>query len=72
MKFTVDRFESSFALCEREDGSMVRIPVGRLPAGTKEGSILVEKKSNLILCETFAAERRGNIKDKMKTKLKKQ
>ena len=72
MKFTVDRFESSFAFCEREDGSMVRIPLRRLPAGAKEGSILVEKNGQLMLCEEFSAERRSNMKAKLKTILKTQ
>lgn len=40
MIITVDRIESEFAVCEREDGSIADIPLSKLPSEIKEGSVL--------------------------------
>ena len=36
----IDRIEGSWAICQREDGSLVRLPVELLPEGAGEGDIL--------------------------------
>ena len=41
MKVTIDRFEGDYAVCEKPDRTMLNIPKGKLPAGAKEGDILV-------------------------------
>ncbi len=45
MYLIIDRFEGEYAVCEREDRTMVDIPKKELPQGVKEGS-KIEKVSN--------------------------
>ena len=40
MKYTLDRFEETFAILEAEDRSIAKIPRQNLPENVKEGSIL--------------------------------
>jgi len=40
MKVIIDRFEGKYAVCQREDMSMVNIDKSRLPYGAKEGDVL--------------------------------
>ncbi len=40
MIIIVDRIEGGFAVAELEDGSHADIPLGELPEGTHEGSVL--------------------------------
>lgn len=53
----IDRFEGEFAVCEDESGSMVNIPISRVPGGAKEGSVLTEK-DGMFLLDTAATELR--------------
>lgn len=41
MKVTIDRFEGNFAVCEKNDRSMVNIEKNRIPPSAKEGDVLV-------------------------------
>ena len=40
----IDRFEGDFAICEREDCTMVTIEKSRLPKGVRPGNILKIEK----------------------------
>ncbi len=40
MKLIIDRFEGDYAVCEREDKTMMDIERSKLPEGVKEGSVL--------------------------------
>lgn len=40
MKVIIDRFEGDFAVCEKEDKTMVNIPNELLPKEAKEGNVL--------------------------------
>ncbi len=71
MSLTVDRFENGFAVCERADGGMTRIPIGQLPAEVQEGSILREENGKYTLCLGQEAARRGRLEDKLAAILKK-
>ena len=37
----VDRLEEGFAVCEKEDGSFVNIPLGQIAGAVREGDLLV-------------------------------
>lgn len=41
MKVIIDRFEGKFAVCQKEDMSMINIVKTRLPEGAKEGDVLL-------------------------------
>ncbi|NLF80621.1 MAG: DUF3006 domain-containing protein [Clostridia bacterium] len=40
MRYIIDRFEGPFAVCEAEDGIIVRIVRSTLPSGCVEGSVI--------------------------------
>lgn len=69
MKFSVDRIENGFAVCEKADMSIINIPLSSLPKGTKEGSVLEEcEDGEFALLEEEEAERRKRI-SKLQNKL---
>ncbi|MCB2300424.1 DUF3006 domain-containing protein [Clostridium tagluense] len=40
MKVIIDRFEGNFAVCEKEDRTMMNIPKDKIPPGAKDGDVL--------------------------------
>ncbi|MBU3171326.1 DUF3006 domain-containing protein [Clostridium estertheticum] len=40
MNVVIDRFEGSYAVCEKEDRTMMDISKDKVPSGAKEGDIL--------------------------------
>jgi hypothetical protein len=40
MKVIIDRFEGNFAVCEKEDRTMVDIEKSKIPITAKEGDVL--------------------------------
>lgn len=61
MKYTIDRFEGSFAVVELEDKSFVNIPIVSLPPEAKEGDII-----SVVIDSQGTAERRKKIDKMMK------
>jgi hypothetical protein len=41
MRVVIDRFEGDFAVCEKEDRTILNIKRSKLPVNTKEGDVLV-------------------------------
>ncbi|HOO25516.1 MAG TPA: DUF3006 domain-containing protein [Clostridiales bacterium] len=63
-RLTVDRFEGDFAVCEKEDRSILSLPISSLPKGTVEGSVLILFKNGcLALDKNEEKIRRKNIED---------
>lgn len=40
MKVVIDRFEGSFAVCEKEDRTIINIKKETIPSNSKEGDVL--------------------------------
>ncbi|WP_443660972.1 DUF3006 domain-containing protein [Clostridium algidicarnis] len=40
MKVIIDRFEGDYAVCEKEDKTMVNISKHKIPPGAKDGDVL--------------------------------
>ena len=40
MRMVIDRFEGDYAVCERDDRTMLNINKNKLPAEAKEGDVL--------------------------------
>ena len=53
----IDRFEGDFAICEREDCTMVTIEKSRLPKGVRPGNILKMERFAWMQRKSFAAGR---------------
>lgn len=61
MRFTVDRIEGSFAVCEDSDGAMINVDLVKLPSDVKSGDILVIKDGRFISDKNAAAEKRAEL-----------
>lgn len=49
MRYIIDRFEGSFAVCEQENGKFITIPRFHLPKEVKEGDTIVLKDGNYTI-----------------------
>ncbi|MBE6067445.1 MAG: DUF3006 domain-containing protein [Clostridium lundense] len=57
MKVIIDRFEGDFAVCEKENKTMIDIPKEILPEEAKEGDVL-----NINICiDTEETENRKKV-----------
>ena len=65
MKYTADRTEADLAVCETENGEMVNIPLKDLPAGAKEGSVLIQEDGRWSMDEEEETARKKRIAEKM-------
>lgn len=65
MKYTIDRFEGTIAVCENEQKVMVNIPKYRLPLEAKEGDVLEEVDGMLQVDDVETNERRKKAKQLM-------
>lgn len=62
----IDRFEGNYAVCEKEDRTIINIERSELPKEAKEGDVLVVKENCIIIDEKATQERREHIKKLMK------
>ncbi len=65
MKVTIDRFEGDFAVVEKPDRTMMNIKREKLPAGVKEGDILLIDGDSIRADESGTAKRKKAINDLM-------
>jgi hypothetical protein len=63
MQVVIDRFEGSLAVCEKPDRTMINIPRNKLPAGAKEGDVLVIEGDTIRIDEADTAKRRKKASD---------
>ena len=63
-RLIVDRLEEGYAVCEQEDGSMIRIPMDRLPAGIREGDVLAAQGGRYRADQAAAQKRKDEIENK--------
>ena len=64
-KYTIDRFEEDFAVCEASDQRMVNIPFEDIPEDSKEGDILVFTEGKYVKDKRATSAARRRIKEKM-------
>ena len=65
MKYTVDRIEGKYAVCEDENRKMKEIELELLPEGVKEGDVL-EFENGAWYADSLETETRAErIKSKM-------
>ena len=63
MKVTIDRFEGDYAVCEKDDRSMIDIEKSRIPEATKEGDVLIIKHSSIIIDKIATEFRKKQIEE---------
>jgi hypothetical protein len=66
MKVTIDRFEGDFAVLEKPDRTMMNMKHDKLPAGAKEGDILIIEGDMITIDMAETVKRKKEIKDLMK------
>lgn len=65
MKVVIDRFEGDFAVCERDDRTMLNINKNKLPANAKEGDVLVIDGDTIKIDSKETSKRKNQVKDLM-------
>lgn len=63
MKVVIDRFEGSYAVCEKESRKMVDIKVDKLPRGIKEGDVLNIENGMISIDIAETQKRKKEIED---------
>ncbi|MCX7773297.1 MAG: DUF3006 domain-containing protein [Clostridia bacterium] len=66
MKVIIDRFEGGFAICEKENGTMIKIERSILPQDTREGSVLMVEGRKVTHLEAETHARQQKITGLMK------
>lgn len=64
MRVIIDRFEGNYAICQKEDESMVDISKDKLPKKVKEGDILIIE-NNTITIDIDATVKRREYLEKL-------
>lgn len=64
----VDRLEEGFAVCEKEDGSFVNIPLGQIVGAVREGDLLVSlEKGGYQVDEAATKARREKMSKRQRS-----
>lgn len=64
MYLIIDRFEGEYAVCERQDRTMVDIPKAEMPQGAKEGSKIEKTSSGYVIVDNSTGKERIDKKFK--------
>lgn len=61
MKVIIDRFEGEYAVCEKDDRTMINIKKNKLPADVEEGDVLVINGDSITIdaVETMKRKRKS-------------
>ncbi len=71
LKYSVDRIEEGFAVCEDENGKTVNIETGKLPEGVKEGDLVSINDGEAVILKDETEERRKKLAEKRRALFKK-
>jgi hypothetical protein len=61
MKVIIDRFEGNYAVCEKEDRTMINIEKNKIPTEAKEGSVLSVTEDEIAIDEEDTISRKKDI-----------
>lgn len=65
MKYTIDRFEGNYAICEKDDRTMIDIQRDKLPPTSKEGDIIIFENGTYRIDIYSTNNRKEHIKKLM-------
>lgn len=63
MKVIIDRFEGNYAVCEKEDRTMINIEKNKIPTEAKEGSVLSITEDGITIDEEETISRKKDIEE---------
>jgi len=66
MKVIIDRFEGNYAVCEKEDETMINIEKTKIPKIAKEGDVLIINPSGIIIDTVETDIRKHQIEERTK------
>lgn len=66
MKYTIDRIEGEYAVCETEEKNHISISLEKLPASVKEGDVIISKGECYEIDHQETQARRVRIREKMR------
>lgn len=66
MKVIIDRFEGPYAVCEKEDGTMMDIKRINIPMNVKEGCVLNIEGDSVTIDKEETEKRNNNMSKKTK------
>lgn len=66
MKVIIDRFEGNYAVCEKEDQTMMDIEKNSIPKTAKEGDVLIINDNNIIIDTVETEIRKKQIEEMTK------
>lgn len=49
MKYSIDIIEENIAVCEGDDGNVLKLKLDELPKGTREGDIIEKTENGFII-----------------------
>jgi len=61
MRVTIDRFEGLYAVCEKDDRTMMNIEKNKIPSEATEGDILDIEESFIIINKAETLKRKKEI-----------
>ena len=61
MKLIIDRFEGNFAVCEKEDRTMINIEKNKIPTESKAGDVLSVTENEIVIDEIDTINRKKDI-----------
>lgn len=64
--YIIDRIEDNIAVCEKEDGSMINIPVSIIKGKIGEGVVIVKEGEFFLVDKEKSIQRKKEIDDLMK------
>jgi hypothetical protein len=62
MKLIIDQFEGDFAVCEKEDRTVLNINLRDLPAGAEVGDVLIIEGENFKIDTVQSAKRKEMLR----------
>jgi hypothetical protein len=65
MRVVIDRFEGDYAVCEKDDRTLVNIEKMRLPKGVKEGDAIIIDGDVVRFDESETKRRKEEVKKLM-------
>ncbi|KOF56976.1 MULTISPECIES: DUF3006 domain-containing protein [Clostridium] len=66
MKVVIDRFEGNYAVCEKEDRTMINIERNLIPKEAKEQDVLFLKEGMIFIDKNSTKKKKNEIDDLMK------
>lgn len=66
MRYSIERIEEKIALCEDDDGNVIRIKTEDLPTGTREGDIIEQTENGLNVNADETERRRKKMAELQK------